>query len=179
VVTGGGSSGSGGHTTPNPTNTTSTEPTNSTSTESNTEVVYLSRLQPSGGDTPSAGDAPLNGHDYPDSLLYENVGIAPSIADACEAQASCRATSYVLVSPFTRFQATLGAETRGASGESLRHVHWSVVVDGKPAEEGDISPNSAPHPIEVHLAGASNLELRVIVENGFGGTIVWGNARVY
>ena len=168
LANGGGSSGSGAHTVSS--STTSTSP-------GSAAEVYLSRLRPRGGDWPSAGDAQLDGHDYPYSLLYENVGDAPSIAAVCGSRASCRATSYELGGHFTRFQATLGIETRGAS---VGYMHWSVVADGTPAEQGVLAPNSPHHSIDVPLAGASNLELQVTVENELvEGTIVWGNARVH
>jgi hypothetical protein len=176
VVPGGGSSHS--HTSSSPTSTTT-----SSHPEPTSELVYLGRLQPSGGDIPAVGDAQLAGHDYPISLLYEDIGSTPSIAAACESQASCRATSYELGGRFTRFQATLGllgTATGGNSGESQGQVqHWSVVVDGSLVKLGDLTPNSAPDSIDVPLSGARNLELRMIAEPGLEGTIVWGNARVY
>jgi NPCBM/NEW2 domain len=155
-----------------------TEP-GSTSTTSTARLVYLSRLVPSGGDTPMVGNARLDGHDYPNSLLYENVDEVPSIAASCDSQAFCRATSYELGGRFTQFLATLGTETGGSPAEQRGYLRWSVVVDGTPATEGTLTPRSALDSIDVPLAGADNLALRVIVEDGFAGTIVWGNARVH
>jgi hypothetical protein len=156
----------------------STTTTVSTSPAPRAGLVYLSRLGASGGDTPMVGDARLDGHDYPNSLLYENVDEVPSIAASCESQSSCRATSYELSGRFTQFLATLGTETRGSPAEQRGYVRWSVVVDGRPTE-GILAPSSAPEAIDVPVGGTDSLELRVIVEDGFVGTIVWGNARVH
>jgi hypothetical protein len=155
-----------------PTTTVSTSPARRAG------LVYLSRLGASGGDTPTVGDARLDGHDYPNSLLYENVDEAPSSAASCESQSSCHATSYELSGRFTQFLATLGTETRGSPAEQRGYVRWSVMVDGRPTE-GILAPSSAPEAIDVPVGGADSLELRVIVEDGFAGTIVWGNARVH
>jgi len=173
VTTGGGS----------PNNRTAA-PTTGTATSPSelTELVYLGRLQPVVGDIPEVSDARLDGHNYPISLLYQDIGSTPSVAAACESQTSCRATSYELTGRFTRFQATVGlvGTTAGAnSGESQGQERWSVVLDGRTAKQGEVVPYSRPDSIDVPLSGALRLELRMVAEPEFEGTIAWGDARVH
>jgi hypothetical protein len=157
-----------------------TSPT--TSTPEPAELLYLGRLQPGEGDVPDVGSAQLAEHVYPISLLYQNIGSTPSIAAACESRTSCRATSYELLGRFTRFQATVG-RVGAAAGSSSRESTalmelWSVLVDGRTVKHGELMPNSRPDSIDVPLAGARELELRMLAEPGVEGTIVWGNARI-
>jgi hypothetical protein len=170
----------GGGSTHHPTSTASTT---ATSTSEPTELVYLGRLQPGRGDIPEVGDSRLAGHSYPISLLYQDIGSTPSIAAACESQTSCRATSYELSGRFTRFQATVGrvgTVTGANSGESQGQMErWSVVVDGRTVKQGELMPYSRPDAIDVPLSGALQLELRMIAEPEFEGTIVWGDARAH
>jgi hypothetical protein len=66
------------------------------------------------------------------------------------------------------------------SGESQGQVErWSVVLDGRTVKQGEVMPYSRPDSIDVPLSGALRLELRMIAEPEFEGTIAWGDARVH
>jgi hypothetical protein len=157
--------------------------TRTTAPSEPTELVYLGRLRPDGGDIPVVGDARLAGHSYPISLLYRDLGSTPSIATGCYSQTSCRATSYELGGRFKRFQATVGqvgTATGADAGEAQGQVErWSVAVDGRTVKQGELTPHSRPDSIDVPLSGALELELQMIAEPEFEGTIVWGDARVH
>jgi hypothetical protein len=144
--------------------------------------VYLSDLQPQGGDTPMRGDTQIGDQDFLHSIFYEDIPDNQSNASACQNvdDPTCRATDYSIEGArYHRFSAMLGV-TDGCSGDV---AHWSLIVDSVIVKSGAAAVNGSPQPIAVDIPSGNSLEL-LATESGFSGAacgginIIWGNAQL-
>lgn len=144
--------------------------------------VYLSDLQPQGGDTPTRGDTQIGDQDFPHSIFYDNVPDNQSSASACQKDAdpTCQATDYSIASArYRQFSAMLGISD-GCSGDT---ASWSLTVDGVVVKSGPVTVNASPHPIAVAIPRGNSLEL-LVSDSGFSGAacgginIIWGDAQL-
>jgi hypothetical protein len=144
--------------------------------------VYLSDLQPQGGDTPLRGDTQIGDQDFAHSIFYDNITDNQSNASACQnvADPTCQATDYSIADTrYHRFSAMLGV-TDGCSGDT---GHWSLIADNVVVKSGAAAVNSSPQRIAVAIPAGNSLEL-LASDSGFsgaacGGTnIIWGNAQL-
>lgn len=144
--------------------------------------VYLSDLQPQGGDTPMRGDTQIGDQDFPHSIFYEDIEGNQSNASACQnvADFTCQATDYSIAGArYHQFSAMLGV-TGGCSGDS---AHWSLIVDSVVVKSRPAAVNGSPQPIAVAIPAGNSLEL-LASDSGFSGAacgginIVWGNAQL-
>jgi hypothetical protein len=144
--------------------------------------VYLSDLQPQGGDTPMRGDTQIGDQDFPHSIFYDNITDNQSIASACQnvADPTCQANDYSIAGArYHQFSAMLGV-TDGCSGDT---AHWSLIVDSVVVKSGPAAVNSSPQRIAVAIPAGNSLEL-LASDSGFSGAacgginIIWGGAQL-
>lgn len=165
-----------------------TPPSPSRTTSSTTPTVppapvYLSGLQPTGGDTPTRGDTQIDNQDFQHSIFYEGISSTEqSSASTCQnsSNPTCRATNYSIPSGgYHNFSAMLGVEIEGGS-----HVaQWSLSVDGVVVKSSPVTVNSSPQQITVAIPPGKGLELRVSTPDTSGiayhdAKIAWGDARL-
>ncbi|HXN38653.1 MAG TPA: NPCBM/NEW2 domain-containing protein [Solirubrobacteraceae bacterium] len=146
-------------------------------------AVYLSDLQPTGGDIPTRGDTQIDNQDFQHSIFYEGIrSTEQSNASACQnsSNPTCRATDYSIESgEYRHFSAMLGVEIEGGS-----HVaQWSLSVDGVVVKAGTVTVNSSPQQITVAIPSGKGLELEVSTPDSSGiayrdAKIVWGDAQL-
>jgi hypothetical protein len=146
-------------------------------------TVYLSDLQPTGGDTPTRGDTQIDNQDFQHSIFYEGISSTEqSSASVCQnsSNPTCRATNYSIPSgEYRHFSAMLGVEIEGGS-----HVaQWSLSVDGVVVKASTVTVNSSPQQITVAILPGKGLELKVSTPDSSGiayhdAKIVWGDAQL-
>lgn len=147
------------------------------------QAVYLSDLQPTGGDIPTRGDTQIANQDFPHSIFYDNIASnEQSNATACQntSDPTCRATGYSIASGgYHHFSAMLGINIDGGS-----HVaQWSLSVDGVVVKSSTVTVNTPPQQITVAIPPGSDLELQVSTPDTSGiayrdAKIVWGDAHL-
>jgi hypothetical protein len=143
--------------------------------------VYLSDLQPQGGDTPMRGDTQIGDQDFPHSIFYDNIPGNQSNASACQnaADPTCQATDYsIATAQYHQFSAMLGVT--GCSGDT---AHWSLTVDSVVVRSGPVAVNSSPQPIAVAIPRGNSLQLLASSSGSSGAAcggvnIIWGNAQL-
>jgi NPCBM/NEW2 domain len=165
-----------------------TPPSPSPTTSSTTPTVppaavYLSDLQPTGGDTPTRGDTQIDNQDFQHSIFYEGISSTEqSNASACQntSNPTCRATDYSIPSDgYHYFSAMLGVEIEGGS-----HVaQWWLSINGVVVKSSTVTVNSSPQQITVAIPPGKGLELRVSTPDTSGiayhdAKIVWGDAQL-
>lgn len=145
-------------------------------------AVYLSKLQPQGGDTPMREDTQIGDQDFPHSIFYDNITSNQSNASACQnvADFTCQATDYSIAGArYHQFSAMLGV-TDGCSGDK---AHWSLSVDTVVIKSGPVAVNSSPQPIAVAIHAGNSLQL-LASDSGVSGAacgginITWGDAQL-
>ncbi len=167
----------GSPTPPSPSPTTESTPTGPP------PAVYLSDLQPTGGDIPTRGDTQIDSQDFQHSIFYEGIRSTEQ-SNAAECQNSsnptCRATNYSIPSgEYRHFSAMLGVEIEGGA-----HVaQWWSSIDGVVVKSSTVTVNSSPQQITVAIPPGKVLELRVSTPDTSGiayhdAKIVWGDARL-